>query len=161
MAHTVFITGSNRGIGLEFTKQYAVDGWKVFASCRHPEQATELQTLCSKYPKISLLKLDITHSEDIKQVIKELGDNPIDLLIHNAGIPGEEGIRFGKTSIQNMLDVYETNALAPLKLTEALIKNIASSHLKRIVYLSSILGSLTENTDGELMLIEPAKQLEI
>ena len=86
---TVFITGANRGIGLEFTKQYLERGWTVIATARKPEKAEDLKQLEIQYPDhLTIQQLDVTDHERIDALAKELEGQPIDLLLNNAGISG-------------------------------------------------------------------------
>src|SRR5210317_1701912 len=62
---TVLITGANRGLGLEFARQYAEGGWNVIASCRKPAEADELNQLAGKYKTLVVEKLDVTSDEQV------------------------------------------------------------------------------------------------
>lgn len=84
--YQVLITGTNRGIGLEFVKQYAQDGRRVFACCRDPEYATDLQTLANLHSNIQILSLDVSDFKQIDALALQLKDEKIDLLINNAGV---------------------------------------------------------------------------
>ena len=96
---TALITGTNRGIGLEFVRQYAKDGWRVFACCRNPVTAEALNRLAAQYPdQITIHPLDVTSHHQIEQLSQALSNQTIDLLINNAGIyPPEHGDAFGAT----------------------------------------------------------------
>src|SRR5687768_2090127 len=83
---TVLITGSNKGIGLELTRIYAANGWKVIATCRNPQDAAELQALAKENARVSLERLDITDHARIDELAKQLTATPIDHLVNNAGI---------------------------------------------------------------------------
>ena len=85
-AATVLITGSNRGIGLEFAKEYAERGWTVVATARHPEKAGELRSLAKAHPNVAIEKLDVTDEASIGALAKKYAGQPIDVLINNAGI---------------------------------------------------------------------------
>ena len=88
---SIFITGSNRGLGLEWARQYADDGWRVFATCRHPAEARSLQELAEEHKNVSIHRLDVTSLEDIRALIWELEGEPIDILLSNAGVYLEKG----------------------------------------------------------------------
>jgi NAD(P)-dependent dehydrogenase (short-subunit alcohol dehydrogenase family) len=91
---SVLITGANRGLGLEFARQYEADNWQVFATCRHPESATNLQEL-AKAGKLKIIELDVTDDSTIKEAARQIQE-PIDILINNAGIAGPPDQRSGK-----------------------------------------------------------------
>lgn len=147
LQYTVFITGANRGLGLEFTRQYAQDNWKVLASCRNLVQAKKLQHLAQHFENITLLQLDVTNGIQLNQIADKYSDTSIDMLINNAGVYSEENL--GDISIEGMKQAFVTNAVAPLKITEIFLNNISQSHLRTIVSISSRLGSINDNTSGE------------
>lgn len=143
---TLLITGANRGLGLEFCKQYLKDGWQIYATCRNPEQADELQQLSGDSLKV--FQLDVTKPDEIKQLATSLEKKPIDMLINNAGIMGERRINFGNLSVDNLLSVFHINAIGPLKVIEAFIPNLQQGANKLVVTISSRMGSIADNTSG-------------
>lgn len=143
---TILITGANRGLGLEFVRQYAETGATLFACCREPESATELQALQKQHTNIHIHSLDISKPQDI-QTLAEKIQGPIDILINNAGmLEKEEGL--GNLSTDAFLQSFAINSVAPLKVTEAFTKHVAKSNRKLIVCISSSMGSIAENTSG-------------
>ena len=147
---TLLITGANRGIGLEFVRQYAADGWRVFACCRKPAAADTLDRLLSQFPdRIQVYALDITDHRQIEQLSQTLADQPIDLLINNAGVyPPDRGDAFGKTDYAAWRHAFEVNTMAPLKMTEAFIRQVSRSNLKTIATITSNMGSVADNRGG-------------
>ena len=147
----VLITGSNRGIGLEFTKQYLERGWTVIATARKPEKAEDLRQLGIQYPeRLSIHQLDVTDNERIDELAKELEDQPIDLLLNNAGISGYIPDQiFGRLDYDSFEQVLAVNTVAPLKMAEAFYTHIKSSNLKKIVSVSSSEGSIGGAYDDE------------
>ena len=147
----VLITGSNRGIGLEFTKQYLERGWTVIATARKPEKAEDLKQLGIQYPdRLSIHQLDVTDNERIDELAKELEDQPIDLLLNNAGISGYIPDQiFGRLDYDSFEQVLAVNTVAPLKMAEAFYTHIKSSNLKKIVSVSSSEGSIGGAYDDE------------
>ncbi|MGB2634392.1 MAG: SDR family oxidoreductase [Candidatus Acidiferrum sp.] len=139
---TVFVTGANRGLGLEFARQYAVDGWKVFAAVREPKKAKELQDLAKKYSNMEIHQLDVADEKSIKDLAEELDDEPIDVLIHNSGVYPREGQRVGEIDYAGWRAAFETNLFGPMRVTEALLKNVAASDRKQIAAISSSMASL-------------------
>ena len=139
---SVLIVGASRGIGLEFAKQYAQAGWQVHATYRTP--ASELENIAD----IKTYKLEVTSEERIKQTQAALGDTPIDLLIINAGIYGQSDAYFGHTDKQLWSNAFEVNTIAPMKIAEAFVENVAASDKKIIAALSSKMGSMADNGSG-------------
>lgn len=139
---TVFITGSNRGLGLEFARQYSALGWNVIATCRRPAEAHELQALASERPNVLIDELDVTKQEQIEAVAKKFADQPIDVLLNNAGIWGAlDAQTFGQLDYEAHWPVYEVNALGPLRVTEALLANVEASDQKKIIGLGGGMGT--------------------
>ena len=148
---TVFITGANRGIGLEFTKQYLEKGWTVIATARKPDKAEDLNQLQNQYPEhLSIQQLDVTDHDRIDALAKELEGQPIDLLLNNAGISGYIPDQiFGRLDYESFDQVLAVNTVAPLKLAEAFYPHVKSSNLKKIVSVSSSEGSIGGAYDDE------------
>jgi NAD(P)-dependent dehydrogenase (short-subunit alcohol dehydrogenase family) len=145
---TVFITGANRGIGLEFTRQYADRGWNVIATCRRPESAEQLQLIASHHPDfVTIEQLDVTDDSRIEALTEKYAEAPIDVLLHNAGISGGSASQIlGKMQFEVFEDVLRVNAVAPMKISEAFLNNVKTSRDKKIVTVSSSEGSITGAT---------------
>lgn len=146
MASTVLITGANRGLGLEFVKQYIQDHWHVIACCRNPNEAKELQKLATIHPALKILKLDVCDDQEIVQLTKILSGIPIDILINNAGIAGEDHLSVETVTTEEMVKVFLTNTVGPLQTSKALFPNLMLGNLKIIANISSRLGSIAQNT---------------
>ena len=144
--YQVLITGANRGIGLEFVRQYARDGWKVIACCRDLMQATDLQQLVKAYPNIQTCALDVADFAAIERLASVLKDVKIDVLINNAGVYPHSNPE--AADIDDWLHAFKVNSMAPFKMATAFTPNIASSQLRKLVTLSSKMGSLDDNTSG-------------
>lgn len=147
---TALITGCNRGIGLEFARQYAMDGWRVFACCRTPATADALNSLAHQYPgRIEVHALDVADHQQIERLSQTLASQPVDLLINNAGVyPPDRGDAFGRTDYAAWQHAFEVNTMAPLKMAEAFIRQVSRSELKTIVSITSKMGSIADNRGG-------------
>ncbi len=148
MTETILITGSNRGIGLELVHQYAAQGWQVLACCRRPGQATALNRLADKFPDITLHTLDVTQQDQVQKLAADLQDCPIDILFNNAGIYGPYDAVFGNTDEARWLECLRTNVIAPMKMMEAFLPQVAESQHKLIAAMSSKMGSMADNGSG-------------
>ena len=146
MTYQVLITGANRGIGLEFTNQYAQDGWKVLACCRNPDFASNLQALAKTNANIRVLNLDVADFAQIDALAMALKEEKIDVLINNAGVYPQSNL--GDSDTEAWLEAFKINSIAPLRMATAFTPHIAKSELKKLVTLSSKMGSMSDNTSG-------------
>jgi NAD(P)-dependent dehydrogenase (short-subunit alcohol dehydrogenase family) len=142
-ASTVFISGSSRGLGLEFARQYAAKGWNVIATARNPQGSDGLVALAAQYPdQVALDSMDVTVQAEVDKVAARFADQPIDLLLHSAGKWGDlDAQTFGQLDFDAYEWVYKVNALGPLRVTEALIENVKASEQKKIVILGGGMGT--------------------
>ncbi|MCP2671540.1 SDR family oxidoreductase [Maricaulaceae bacterium EIL42A08] len=146
MPHAL-ITGANRGIGLEHTRQLLDRGWTITAGVRNPEAATDLKALD---PGDGRLRIEAYDATDLNaaQVLKDKVSGPLDILFANAGIMGPSDQQFGSAASEGFMDTLRTNALAPLALAEAFADQVAESQLKVIALQSSRMGSIADNDSG-------------
>jgi len=141
----VLVTGANRGLGFEFTKQYAARGAKVIATARKPAKADALNALAADNPNIVVEELDVTDQEGIQALAAKYVDTPIDLLLNNAGIGGGiENQFFGKMNYDTFDQVMAVNVKGPMMMCEAFRKNVQNSNLKKMITVSSSQGSITQ-----------------
>jgi NAD(P)-dependent dehydrogenase (short-subunit alcohol dehydrogenase family) len=141
-APTVLITGSSRGIGFEFARQYAAKGWNVIATCRTPQTATALNALAAAHDNVTIEQLDVTDHARIDALAAQYMDMPIDVLLNNAGInPGRSKQTFGALDYAIYRQIMEVNAVGPLKMAEAFTDHVAASDQKKIIAVSSGTGS--------------------
>jgi NAD(P)-dependent dehydrogenase (short-subunit alcohol dehydrogenase family) len=141
----ILITGSNRGLGLEWARQYAYDDWRVFATCRHPAEAGILQELAEEQKTVSIHRLDVTVQEDIRALRWELEGEPIDILLSNAGVYLEKGQpQCGYLSYEDWDRTFEVNTIGAARIVEAFVDNVALSQKRLVVAISSHMGSIAD-----------------
>jgi NAD(P)-dependent dehydrogenase (short-subunit alcohol dehydrogenase family) len=149
----ILITGANRGLGLEFARQYLERGARVFAGCRRPAQAQQLQTLRAAHPqRLSVVSLDVAAPDSFRTAhatVRSQADG-LDVLINNAGIyssGSEEPLeRFGELTFAEALTVLRVNAVAPLIVAQQYLDLLRAGHDAKIVSISSGYGSVSANT---------------
>jgi NAD(P)-dependent dehydrogenase (short-subunit alcohol dehydrogenase family) len=153
----ILLTGANRGLGLEFVRQYDAAGWRIHACARDPERADELKALADKAAgRISVHALDVEDFSAIDALARRLGGTPLDVLINCAGWMGtrsfaREGVsvqQFGNSDFSEWEKVFRINAFAPMKVAEAFVEHVAASEQKKLISLTSVMGSLSRNTIG-------------
>ena len=153
---TVFITGANRGIGLEFVKQYMAEGSVIHACCRRPGGAAELKSLEKAHRnQLHVHALDVTRTEAVQRLAGALSETPIDILINNAGVfgPRAEADKdprqsLGQLDEEIIAKVMRINAIAPLVVSQAFTEHVARSQEKRFVAISSSMASIAEGGQG-------------
>ena len=144
----ILITGTSRGIGLEMVRQAAQRGWRVFACCRDPQRARDLQAVAeASQGKVTIHRLDVSDPTQIQALSFEIKD-PIDILVNNAGRYGSMSHRFGNVDTLDWLETFKVNTIAPLKIAEAFIRNIERGQRKLIANLTSKMGSIDDNGSG-------------
>jgi NAD(P)-dependent dehydrogenase (short-subunit alcohol dehydrogenase family) len=140
----VLVTGCNRGLGLEWCRQYAEADWRVFATCRHPETADALRDLEQSYPRLSVHRLDVTQPESVYALRTELQQESIDVLVNNAGVYLEKYAPTASVRYDEWQQTLEVNTLSPMRVTEALLELVARSQRRLVVAISSHMGSIAE-----------------
>ncbi len=140
---TVLITGANRGLGLEFARQYAAGGWQVCATCRRPDEAGELHSLAASNPAVSIAALDVTDRAQIERLVAATGARPLDLLLLNSAFLGpQRGQKCGELDVRLFERSFAANATGPAMVAEAFLPQVAASAQKKIVFLGSAAGSI-------------------
>ncbi len=142
----ILITGANRGIGFELTRQLLKDDSRIFATCRAPERADALNSLAREHPdRVAVLQMDVNDQSSIDGAVKAVAakTDVLDLLINNAGIGGDDhGRILGQLTASEVSHVIRTNAVAPLIITQAFRALLMQGDNPRVVMISSGLGSL-------------------
>ncbi len=151
---TVLITGANRGLGLEFVRQYQDKGMTIHACCRNPGEANELNNLANNSGgSTQVHRMEVSDPSQVRAVADALKGVAIDRLINNAGIlgtiidqPGNSA--FGSLDYIAWEETLRVNVLAPFRVCEAFVEHVAESDEKLMVFLSTHMASITELTDG-------------
>ncbi len=145
---SVLITGSNRGIGLEFARQYAQEGMRVFATCRDPASATELQEIArASAGRVSVHSLDVTSDQSVSAAAQALAGEPLDILINNAGLGAGRNLK-GHVDYAVWDMILQVNTIGPYRVAQAFRSNLMKSQTRIVVTLTNTLGSLTLNYHG-------------
>ena len=142
---TVLITGAARGLGLDFTKQYAAKGWRVLACARKPDGLKAVKGDVHHHA------LEVTDYKAVKVLARKLADETIDVLICNAGIGGGRGDvdqTLGTLNPERWREIFEVNTLAPLMMAEAFADHVARSKQRKLIAITSVLGSISSNNGG-------------
>lgn len=143
---TVLITGANRGIGLEFARQYAAQDWRVIATARDPAGAAELQKLAVADPDVTVEILDVTDQAGVDALAAKYRGDAVDLLLLNAAqgpATPEAAVRgLAKLDFDEASRSFEVNAIGPMRVAQAFAGSVAASSRRLIVAISSDSGSL-------------------
>jgi len=145
---TVLVTGANRGLGLEFTRQYLAEGHAVIAVCRDPSRAKDLQSV-ARGPKaaLTLVAADVTDGDSVRRAAGEV-QGAVDILINCAGVIGARGQRLGSIDYEDWRHVLDVNLMGPARMCEAFLEHVVRSERRITVTITSGMGSLADNTSG-------------
>jgi NAD(P)-dependent dehydrogenase (short-subunit alcohol dehydrogenase family) len=136
---TVLVTGANRGIGLEFVRQYAADGWTVLATARDVKAATDLAAIPGS---VEIFELEATSDASMAALAARLGARPIDVLIPNAGGGGGPPVRVEELDRNNWREALALNTYGPFHLAALLRSNLEAGTQRKLVGISSGAASI-------------------
>ena len=140
----ILITGANRGIGLKFAQLLSNNTNTVYVTTRDLDNCIELK----KINNIEILELDLLEKNSIKDFCSDVKDIPFDLIINNAGIFQDEQMEETNLDPELWLDEMMINAIGPVILTQKLKENLISGNEKKVVFISSQMGSIDDNYSG-------------
>ena len=150
MHKVMLMTGASRGIGLELARQYAALGWGVIATCRTPESADDLQALAAERPNVIIEELDVTDFAEMDVLAARYAGVPIDVLINNAGIlGGNDRQKFGSFDYAAFEEVMAVNVVGAVRMVESFVGNVAISEQKKVMNISSAVGSVSMTFGGQ------------
>jgi len=142
---TLMITGANRGIGLELAKRYAAAGNTVLACCREPAKAKELNALAAANKSVKVLGVHVADAKSVAALKSTLGDQPIDVLINNAGMQGPppQNQSLDKMDYEGWAETFAVNSMAPLRMLQTFRGNLAKGKQPKAVTITSQMGALS------------------
>lgn len=140
----VVVTGANRGIGLELVRQLLARGDVVDACVRDPDRAAELRALAC--PALHVHRVDVTDQASVDALVHEIAA-PVDTVINNAGI-NRPHQRLSDLDLAATAEIYATNALGPLRVAHALLPLVRRGTAKKLVHITSGMGSIADNQSG-------------
>jgi len=151
---TVLITGANRGLGLEFARQYAQDGWRVLATCRDPSRADALSALGSA---VTVYPLDVSDFAAVAALGRELAAAAIDVMIANAGVLLNSSMSTAAIDTDAWTRSFQVNAMAPLACAGAFLGAVARSNERKMIAIGSLVGSIGAATQGGIYTYRSSK----
>ncbi|MGB5278919.1 MAG: SDR family oxidoreductase [Gammaproteobacteria bacterium] len=154
----VLITGASRGIGLEMVKYGIEQNWRIFACCRHPQQADSLLSVARlANGRVSVHVADMDDLATIQALAYELRNEAIDIMVNNAGVYGSDNNKFGSVDVASWINTFQINSIAPLKVAEALIEQLRMGEKKVIACMTSKMGSMADNGSGNSYIYRSSK----
>ncbi len=142
------ITGANRGLGLELARQLAARGDDVEATTRDVAKSTDLTALAERAKgRIRVHACDVGNDSSVRALADAIGDLPLDVVVNNAGIMGKMQ-SLEDLDLEDVLATFDVDALGPIRVTRALLPHLERASTRRIVHISSGMGSIADNGSG-------------
>ena len=158
MMKKILVTGANRGLGLGLVKKFLKNNEKVICTTRNISKSKELILCKEKYnDNLQICELDLLNKDSPNILSNFLGDEIIDLFINNAGVIGHSAQHFKSVSLNHWIEVLKVNLIAPLLITQSIIKNIEKSSERKIYFISSKVGSIEDNKSGGMYIYRSSK----
>jgi len=148
---SIVLTGANRGLGLEFARKWVEAGNGVFALARNPDEAPDLLRLRDDNPDcLNVLPCDIADDASVQSAATTIGKawDSVDILLNNAGVYGQRGVSVSEMDFDDARRVFEINSLGPLRMTRAVLPLLRRGKEPRVVHMTSLMGSISDNTSG-------------
>jgi NAD(P)-dependent dehydrogenase (short-subunit alcohol dehydrogenase family) len=143
------ISGTSRGIGLELTHQALKSGHTVWALARHPEKSEKLIALQREFPEtLKTASVDVTSDSSVSAFSQKMGNAPIDILINNAGAYLDQEADFETLDFKKVVESFETNTVGAMRMTKALLPHLKKSKKAKLIHITSLMGSIKDNTSG-------------
>jgi NAD(P)-dependent dehydrogenase (short-subunit alcohol dehydrogenase family) len=141
---TVLITGASRGIGLELSRQYAANGAAVLAFCRSPQSADALNELADKSSsRVVVYAMDVSDEDSIKAAAHAVENQPIDILINNAGIRGGDDQSLGDVDTADWIEAFKVMTIGPFRVMQAFLNNLKMAKKPKVMTITSQMGAST------------------
>jgi NAD(P)-dependent dehydrogenase (short-subunit alcohol dehydrogenase family) len=150
VTHTVLVAGASRGLDYELIRQYAEQGHQVIAGCRTPKSAEALQAL-TDHLDATVHQLDVGSDNSVKRFATAVGDQPIDIAVIAAGVPGGERQSFRGFDFDDLSDTLNVNASGPVRVAQVLASNLAKTRQAKLIAITSEMGSISQTISTEMM----------
>jgi NAD(P)-dependent dehydrogenase (short-subunit alcohol dehydrogenase family) len=131
---------------MEWVRQYAEEGWRVFATCRRPAEAGELNDLADSIENVTVHRLDVSKADEINALAVDLMRESIDVLINNAGVYLEKyfEVGLGRIKYEDWEYTFKVNTLGAVRMTEAFQDHVARSKRRLVVVISTHMASIAD-----------------
>ena len=145
---TVLVTGASRGLGLAFVRQLVERGDRVIATCRGDRSMSELDALYDIHDNLQVMELEVGDGKSLATLGQQLVGQAVDVLINNAGVNGSQSATFGQLDGDAWGEVMRVNCIAPMLLTQILLPNLRNGNDRKLVFITSKMGSIADNRRG-------------